>query len=189
MKRVKSCWEGLADEDRATYSQNMCKPLLKLFEDKRDTHRETAAILVREMLKELDFTCLEWVLPVVVARLANEAGEDAEHVQLELVELCNESLRVFAHDIARRGFTDYYSQILKRCLKLGDPEMKRLCCKTIDLLCAACREHTKPVAMEIAKVLKPNLRVKQFKVRADSITAFGKLLCNGGVCTKKVRSA
>ena len=125
---------------------------------------------------------MEWVLPVAVARLGMEpAVEQSEPVRLELLEMMNSCLETFPHDIAKRGFLDYFATVLCVCLKDADPEMKMLCSKCVLSLCSACREQTKPVAINIAKAMKPNLRVKQWKVRQASIKAFGALVANGAL--------
>eukprot|EP01059_Diplonema_ambulator_P037329 TRINITY_DN9831_c0_g1_i4.p1 TRINITY_DN9831_c0_g1~~TRINITY_DN9831_c0_g1_i4.p1 ORF type:complete len:731 (+),score=244.37 TRINITY_DN9831_c0_g1_i4:156-2195(+) len=158
----------------------LIKPLLKVFEDKRDRHRETAAVLVKENLKHLQYESMEWILPVVVSRLANEpAVEQAEPVRLELIGVLNACLQAFPHDIVKRGFLDYFAAVLKVCVKDGDPDMKMACCTCITHLCTACRENTKMVAINIAAAMKPNLRVKQWKVREASIKAFGQLVKHG----------
>ncbi|KAJ9462543.1 dynein assembly factor 5 [Diplonema papillatum] len=183
LQRVEQYYTGLSTPDaQKVYANELMKPLLKMFDDKRDRHREKAVQLVREMVSHQPYECMEWVLPVVVARLASEpAAEQAEPVRLEAMKLLCTCLETFPHDIFPRGFLDYFAAVIKACIKDGDPDMKLESCRCIRLLCTACREKTKAVALDLAKAVKPNLRVKQWKVRKACIEAFGNLICNGAL--------
>ena len=184
LQRVTAVWEGLDEEERVLYSKEAVKHILRLFEDKRDALREGAAQLAKEMLRVPHNDAAEQAertVAVLVARLAGTSGEEAEHVRLELMDIVCVTLETFPHDVVRRGWLDHYAAILEACLRHADPEMKVASCKAIRLLCQAARNNTKPVALQIAQALKPNLRVKQYKVRRESVVAFGCLLSNGAL--------
>eukprot|EP01061_Rhynchopus_euleeides_P001385 TRINITY_DN10977_c0_g1_i5.p1 TRINITY_DN10977_c0_g1~~TRINITY_DN10977_c0_g1_i5.p1 ORF type:complete len:922 (+),score=356.64 TRINITY_DN10977_c0_g1_i5:240-2768(+) len=131
------------------------------------------------MVLVLDRSCLDWVLPVIVARMANDHGEDEDFVQMPLLDAVNATLKAFSNDITPR--IDSYAQILVRCLRIADPDIKILLCTTIHLLCDACLKDTKSVALNIAKAMKPNLCSGRWAVRQASVLAFGRLLANGGL--------
>eukprot|EP01062_Namystynia_karyoxenos_P062573 TRINITY_DN55477_c0_g1_i1.p1 TRINITY_DN55477_c0_g1~~TRINITY_DN55477_c0_g1_i1.p1 ORF type:complete len:980 (+),score=370.28 TRINITY_DN55477_c0_g1_i1:88-2940(+) len=185
LQRLQRELEGLSEADddaKQRYAQEIVKPLLRMLDDRRDRHRELAAELVRLCLPMLDFDCLDWVLPVLSARLAQDPSpEESEPVRHELMRLVIACVETFPHDIAPRGFLEYFTGIITQSLRDRDPDMRKACCRCVLALCAACREKMKPVAMGLAKAIKSSLQFKQWPVRVEAVRAFSKLIGYGAI--------
>eukprot|EP01065_Artemidia_motanka_P029350 TRINITY_DN35487_c0_g1_i1.p1 TRINITY_DN35487_c0_g1~~TRINITY_DN35487_c0_g1_i1.p1 ORF type:complete len:962 (+),score=434.43 TRINITY_DN35487_c0_g1_i1:57-2888(+) len=183
LQRIEKAMEqlaGTAEEER--YAQEIIKPLLKMFDDRRDRHRELAAVLVRQALPHLEYNCLDWVLPVLSARMAQDpAPEESEPVRHELMDLLIACVLNFPHEVAPRGYLDYFTDIITQSLKCRDPDMKKLCCRCVLQLCVACRERMKPAAMALAKAVRPALQFKQWSVRVEAVKAFSRLIGLGAI--------
>eukprot|EP00756_Hemistasia_phaeocysticola_P038235 Hpha_TRINITY_DN16745_c2_g8::TRINITY_DN16745_c2_g8_i1::g.77631::m.77631/K19759/DNAAF5; dynein assembly factor 5, axonemal len=183
LQRIQAATMQMEEEsDKERYAQEIVKPLLRLFDDRRDRHRELAAQLVGECLGVLDFTCLDWVLPVLTARMGQDpAPEESEPVRHALMELLVKCVLSFPHDIALRGYLDYFVTILTQAFRDRDPDLRKACCRCVLALCDACLDKMKPVSMQLAKVVRPSLQFKQWPVRVEAVKAFSRLIGLGAI--------
>lgn len=183
LQRIRGVFDKMAEEsEKERYAQEIIKPLLRLFDDRRDRHRETAAELVGQCLGVLDFTCLDWVLPVLTARMGQDPSpEESEPVRHTLMELLVQCVSSFPHDIAIRGYLDYFVTILTQAFRDRDPGLRKACCQCVLALCDACLDKMKPVSMQLAKVVRPSLQFKQWPVRVEAVKAFSRLVGLGAI--------
>eukprot|EP00760_Papus_ankaliazontas_P015408 PhM_4_TR1650/c0_g1_i1/m.97129/K19759/DNAAF5; dynein assembly factor 5, axonemal len=180
-------------EDRAA----VLKSVLKCFEDKVERCRETAVAVVTALVTSMDVDALDWVLPVVVARVGHDPSastvantpatamvfvEESEELRLQLLTLALDILKAFPHDIGVRGFIEYYAAVLACGVKDPYPDVKKLACRGIVSLCAAEPNKVKPTTLPLAKIVKNHAMLhKHSAVRTEALKAFMKLLKHGAI--------
>lgn len=159
------------------------KTVLICFEDKSERTRELCIGVVRELLPRCGVEALDWVLPSVVARIGIEpVAEESEELRLQLLQLAEQCLTVFPHDVGPRNFLDFFKVLLENCLKDSYPDLKKLACQVCVQLCRTDPKRVKHLTTPLAKAVKLFcLQHKHGAVRVQAVEALAVLMAHGAV--------
>jgi dynein assembly factor 5 len=175
------------------------RSVLKCFEDSVERCRELSIAIVSQFVtprKEgseekvvglpsaVDEEALDWILPVLVARIGQaDVVEPSEELRLRLLLLAVDVLAAFPHDVGRQGYADFYVAMFIAGVKDAFPELKKTACRGIMALCAAVESvRLKSHVVPLAKAVKLHgMLHKHSAVRVDALHAFTTLLRCGAV--------